>query len=287
MSLADVNQLSKVNVDQFYGIEIEEFPARIAEVALWLTDHQANIALSQAFGQFYDRLPLRASPHIVVANALRTDWRAVLPPEQCAFVLGNPPFVGKKEQNAEQKADMELVWGDVQGAGILDYVTAWYRKAAAYLQGTGHDTHTRCAFVSTNSITQGEQVSVLWADLLQHWHIRIHFAHRTFAWESEARGKAHVHVVIIGFGTFDVAAKFLFDYDTPQSEGHAVSARNINPYLIDAPDLVITGKGLLRASWYRRQLDRFHPGWNTRPRQPGYDHPHSGLVWYKSDCMQP
>ena len=236
MSLDDVNQLSKVNVDQFYGIEIEEFPARIAEVALWLTDHQANIALSQAFGQFYDRLPLRASPHIVVGNALRTDWRTVLLAEQCSYVLGNPPFIGKKEQDATQKADMELTWCDVLGAGILDYVTAWYRRAAAYIQGT----HIRCAFVSTNSITQGEQVGVLWADLLQRWHIKIHFAHRTFAWESEARGKAHVHVVIIGFGAFDVPLKVLFDYETPKSEGHAATAKNINPYLTDAPDIVIT-----------------------------------------------
>ena len=114
MSLDDVNQLSKVNVDQFYGIEIEEFPARIAEVALWLTDHQANIALSEAFGQFYHRLPLRASPHILVGNALRIDWRTVLPPEQCSYVLGNPPFVGKQYQTAEQKADMDIVCGRCQ-----------------------------------------------------------------------------------------------------------------------------------------------------------------------------
>jgi type II restriction/modification system DNA methylase subunit YeeA len=240
MSLDDVNQLSKVNVHQFYGIEIEEFPARIAEVALWLTDHQANVALSEAFGQFYQRLPLRASPHIVVANALRLDWKQVIPPDQCSYILGNPPFVGKKEQDAGQKADMELVWGDVKGAGILDYVTAWYRRAAAYIQGAS--THPRCAFVSTNSITQGEQVSVLWTDLFQRWHIKIHFAHRTFAWESEARGKAHVHVVIIGFGAFDVPNKLLFDYETPKSEGHAVTAKNINPYLADAPDLVITSR---------------------------------------------
>lgn len=238
MSLDDVTQLSKLNVHQFYGIEVEEFPARIAEVALWLTDHQANVVLSTVFGQFYDRLPLRASPHIVVGNALRTDWRAVLPAEECSFVLGNPPFVGKKEQNAEQKVDMELVWGEVQGGGILDFVTAWYRKASEYIQGT----QIRCAFVSTNSISQGEQVSVLWADLFQRWHLKIHFAHRTFAWESEARGKAHVHVVIIGFGAFDASKKVLFEYDTPKSEGHAVAAKNINPYLTEGPDLVITSR---------------------------------------------
>jgi hypothetical protein len=238
MSLADVNRLSKLDVHQFYGIEIEEFPARIAEVALWLSDHQANVALSQAFGQFYDRLPLRASPHIVVANALRTDWRTVLPPDQCSYVLGNPPFVGKKEQSQEQKRDMETVWGRAQGMGILDYVTAWYRKAAEYIQGTD----IRCAFVSTNSICQGEQVSVLWADLFQRWNLKIHFAHRTFAWESEARGKAHVHVVIIGFGAHDVPNKVLFEYETPKSEAHAAAAKNINPYLTDAPDLVITSR---------------------------------------------
>ena len=238
MSLDEANQLSKLNVHQFYGIEIEEFPARIAEVALWLTDQQANIALSLAFSQLVQRLPLRASPYIHVENALRTDWRRVISNDKCCYILGNPPYAGKKEQNAAQKDDMEITWGNVQGAGILDYVTAWYRKAAEYIQGT----KIRCAFVSTNSISQGEQVSALWADLFQRWRLKIHFAHRSFAWESEARGKAHVHVVIIGFGAFDVQNKVLFEYETPKSEAHAVAAKNINPYLIDAPDLIITSR---------------------------------------------
>ena len=133
MSLDEVNQLSLIDVDQMFGIEIEEFPARIAEVALWLTDHQANVRLSEAFGQFYKRIPLKKSPHIHVANALRLDWRTVLAPAECSYVLGNPPFVGKKEQSAEQKADMDAVWGGVKGAGVLDFVTAWYLKAAEYL----------------------------------------------------------------------------------------------------------------------------------------------------------
>ena len=235
MSLDDVNRLSKLNVDQFYGIEIEEFPARIAEVALWLTDHQANVVLSQAFGQFYQRLPLRASPHIVVANALRTDWRTVLPPEQCSYILGNPPFVGKQFMTAEQKADMGIVCGKVKGSGVLDYVTGWYFKAAEYVKGTG----IHCAFVSTNSISQGEQPGILWGELYGRHHMKIHFAHRTFPWESEARGKAHVHVVIIGFGATDIPTKFITDYDTDLDHPTRSQASNINPYLVAGSDTVL------------------------------------------------
>jgi hypothetical protein len=235
MSLDDVNQLSKVNVDQFYGIEIEEFPARIAEVALWLTDHQTNIALSQAFGQFYQRLPLRASPHIVVGNALRIDWRTVLAPEQCSFVLGNPPFVGKQFMTTEQKADMDILCGHVKGSGVLDYVTGWYFKAAEYVKGTA----IPCAFVSTNSISQGEQPGILWGELYGRHRMKIHFAHRTFPWESEARGKAHVHVVIIGFGPTDVPTKLLTEYDTDLEHPTRAQASNINPYLVEGSDTVL------------------------------------------------
>ncbi len=232
MSLDDVNRLSKLNVHQFYGIEIEEFPARIAEVALWLTDHQANVALSEAFGQFYQRLPLRASPHIQVGNALRTDWTQVLPPEQCSYILGNPPFVGKTFMTAAQKADMEQVCRHVKGSGVLDYVTGWYFKAAEYVQGAS----TRCAFVSTNSISQGEQPGILWGELFAKYKLKIQFAHRTFPWESEARGKAHVHVVIVGFGTSDVLAKLITDYDTDLDHPTSTQAANINPYLVAGAD---------------------------------------------------
>jgi len=235
MSLDDVNRLSKLNVHQFYGIEVEEFPARIAEVALWLTDHQANVALSQAFAQLVLRLPLRSSPHIVVGNALRMDWRTVLPAEECSFVLGNPPFVGKKEQNADQKADMDVIFGQVKGAGVLDYVCGWYVKAAQYIQARP----IRVAFVSTNSITQGEQVGIIWKELLDKHHVQIHFAHRTFPWESEARGKAHVHVVIIGFGVQPADRKTIFEYPDPKGEPHATFAKNINPYLADAPNVLL------------------------------------------------
>ncbi len=153
-----------------------------------------------------------------------------------SYVLGNPPFVGKKEQNDKQKADMDLVWGDVQSAGILDYVTAWYRKASQYIKGT----RIVVGFVSTNSITQGEQVPVLWGELIQRQDISICFAHRTFAWQSEARGKAHVHVVIIGFASFKPDRRIIFDYQDIKGEPHAQSATNINAYLTDSTVQFVT-----------------------------------------------
>jgi hypothetical protein len=232
MTLDEVNKLSLLDVDQMFGIELEEFPARIAEVALWLTDHQANMALSVAFTQLYRRIPLRKSPHIHVANALRTDWRTILPPTECSYVLGNPPFVGKHLLNADQQMDMDAVWGELNGAGFLDYVTAWYRKAAEYI----HGTRIVVGFVSTNSISQGEQVGILWTELFNRFRIKIHFAHRTFAWVSEARGKAHVHVVVIGFGCFDVPQKRIYDYDTDPETPTISPAANISPYLIEGSD---------------------------------------------------
>jgi hypothetical protein len=231
----DIREMVRVDVDQFYGIEIAAWPARIAEVALWLMDHQMNQIAAVEFGQSFQRLPLTTTPHIIEGNALRLDWRTVLPAQDCTYVLGNPPFVGKKERSAEQKADMALIWGGKSGAGNLDYVTCWYRKAAEYIQGT----EIRVGFVSTNSIAQGEQVGALWGDLLRSYGIKIHFAHTTFAWQSEARGKAHVHVVIVGFGAFDTAKKTLFEYENPSSDPHATPVRNLNPYLADAPDVVI------------------------------------------------
>ena len=206
---------------------------------MWLMDHQMNIRLSEAFGQYFVRLPLKKSPTIVCGNALRLDWKRILPPEKCSYVLGNPPFVGKKEQTAEQKADMNLIFGKVKGAGVLDYVCAWYMKAGDYIQGT----QIKVAFVSTNSITQGEQVGILWNVLFKRFHLKIHFAHRTFAWQSEARGKAHVHVVIIGFAAFPATSRTLFDYHDLKGEPVASPAKNINPYLADAPNTLILKRG--------------------------------------------
>jgi hypothetical protein len=233
----DVRALAFVDVDQFYGIEIGEWPARIAEVGLWLQDHQCNVELAEALGRAYRRLPLRATPTLRVANALRTDWREVLPPGNDVLVVGNPPFVGKHYQSAEQKADLRLVFGDFGNVGDLDYVTAWYVKAGDYVQG--HHA-LRCAFVSTNSICQGEQVPVLWGLLFQRYHLKIQFAHRTFGWTSEAKGKAHVHVVIVGFGLRNPAVKRLYDYADGSDEATVTEVANISPYLTPGPDTFVT-----------------------------------------------
>jgi len=236
--MLDVFQLIGVNVDQFHGIAIEEWPARIAEVALWLTDHQMNLKVSEEFGQYYARLPLKKAPHIVHGNALRIDWNEVVPAYRLSYLLGNPPFLGKSLQSAGQKEELTSVFHDIKGARVLDYVACWYLKAAEYIAG---NSAIRAAFVSTNSITQGEQVAILWPDLFRRG-IRIHFAHRTFQWNSEARGKAAVHCVIVGFGLGDVPEKWLFDYDTPKSEPHSIRAVNINPYLVDGPVVVLQNR---------------------------------------------
>ena len=232
--LVDIQQLVAVDVDQFYGIEIEEFPAQIAQVALWLTDHQMNVRISEEFGNYFARIPLVSTPHIVNGNALRIDWNDVLPAERCSYVLGNPPFVGAKLLDDTQRVDLGVVLDGIRGGGLLDFVAGWYVKAARYIQGSS----IHCAFVSTNSITQGEQVGVLWGWLLAHG-IHIHFGHRTFQWSNEARGMAAVHCVIVGFGFSDAAKKCIFEYDSTRGEAHASLVGNINPYLVDAPDIVL------------------------------------------------
>ncbi|OJY93429.1 MAG: methylase [Lysobacterales bacterium 63-13] len=223
-----------IDVDQFYGIEIEEFPAQIAQVALWLMDHQMNLRVAEQFGEYFARLPLTKSPTIVHGNALRIDWKDVVKPEALSFILGNPPFVGKKEQNAAQKADMAAVFSGVKSAGVLDFVAAWYLLATKYIHGTA----IRCAFVSTNSITQGEQVGVLWSELYR-FGVHIQFAHRTFKWSNEARGRAAVHCVVIGFGLASPTNRRLFDYARPDGHPHETLVRNINAYLVDAADVAL------------------------------------------------
>ena len=236
--MIDAGVLAKIDVDQMYGIEIEEWPARIAEVAMWLMDHQMNLLLSETFGTYYVRLPLRKSPHIHNGNALQSDWNDVLPAGQCTHVLGNPPFIGAKFQSKQQHAELGKVAAGVKNAGLLDYVTGWYFKAAEYIRGTS----IPAAFVSTNSISQGEQVGVLWSALFKQHGISIHFAHRTFAWDSEARGKAHVHVVIVGFGLVPARRKRLFEYESIKGEPAERTVNNISPYLVEGPDAAITNR---------------------------------------------
>ena len=233
--MLDVEWASLVNVDQFYGIELGEFSARIAETALWMMDHIMNNRLSLEFGQTYTRIPLSASPHIVQGDALETDWTDLLPPETCAYVFGNPPFVGAKFQAAEQREQVRRIASLGKSGGTLDYVTAWFIKAGEYVQST----NARIGFVSTNSITQGEQVAQLWPILFERCKLEIAFAHRTFAWGSDARGKAHVHVVILGLDRREAARreKRLFSYPDingdPEETRHAV----LSPYLFDASGL--------------------------------------------------
>ena len=236
----DVHGLIGVNVDQFFGIEIEEFPAQIAQVALWLVDHQMNLRVSVEFGLYFARIPLTSTPQIRHANALRLDWNDVLPAQRCSYVLGNPPFLGKTYQSKEQKADLATVMHGIHGAGDLDFVCAWYVLAARYLQ---RRMDTRAAFVSTNSITQGEQVAVLWGEM-QRLGMHIHFAHRTFQWSNEAKGNAAVHCVIVGFGHEDQSVKTIYEYEDIKGQPQAVPAKRINAYLVDAPDVLLSKRGM-------------------------------------------
>ncbi|MHB1799624.1 MAG: class I SAM-dependent DNA methyltransferase [Vulcanimicrobiaceae bacterium] len=236
----DVSTLCRVNVHQFYGIEIDDAAAHIARVALWITDHQMNLEAAVRFGTTRPTVPLITAPTIVCANALQVNWRDVLPPEQCSFVLGNPPFVGAKFMSDSQRVDIAPIFAPLASGGLLDYVAAWYVKATAYI---AHHPGIAVAFVSTNSITQGEQAGVLWPWLLGHG-VSIRFAHRTFQWSNEGKGVAAVHCVIVGFGLQPAAQRTLYVYaDGIKGEPTAVPAKNINPYLADAPDVVLQRRG--------------------------------------------
>ena len=228
----DVAVLSRITVDQFYGIEIGEFPARIAETALWMMDHIMNNRLSLAFGKSYVRIPLEGSPHILNTDALETDWSELLPPEDCSYVFGNPPFAGAKFQSREQRAQVRRIADLGKTGGTLDYVTAWFLKAGEYVQMG----RARIGFVATNSITQGEQVAQLWPLLFERFSLSITFAHRTFAWGSDARGKAHVHVVILGLDSPENArsGKRLFSYPDINGEPEETRHTALSPYLFSA-----------------------------------------------------
>ena len=224
--------LSVIDVDQFYGIEIGEFPARIAETALWMMDHIMNNRLSLAFGRVYARIPLQTSPHIVHGDALELNWADLLPSEECSFVFGNPPFSGAKWQTAEQRAQVRRIAALGKTGGTLDYVTAWFITAGDYVK----TCQARIGFVATNSITQGEQVAQLWPALFERCKLEIAFAHRTFAWGSDARGKAHVHVVILGLDRREAARpeKRLFSYPDINGEPDETRHAAVSPYLFDA-----------------------------------------------------
>ena len=234
-NVLDISSIVWCDVDQFHGIEVEEFPAQIAQVAMWLIDHQMNMMISEHFGQYFVRLPLKKSANIVHANSLQISWEDVISKEKLTYILGNPPFIGKQLQNKEQKDDMARIFNKVQGAGVLDYVTAWYLKASKYIQ----NRKIKVAFVSTNSIVQGEQVGILWKELFSNYGIKIHFAHQTFNWSNEAKNNATVSVIIIGFASFDITNKKIFEYENIKAEAHEKIVKNITPYLVEGDDIVI------------------------------------------------
>jgi hypothetical protein len=228
----DVSQMCRIDVDQFYGIELGEFPARIAEVALRMMDHIMNNKLSLEFGESYVRIPLKKSPHILPADALWMDWADFIAPASCSYILGNPPFGGAKYQSETQRAQVRRIARLGSSGGTLDYATAWFIKAGEYLRRS----HARIGLVATNSITQGEQVAQLWPLLLDRYGLEIGFAHRTFAWGSDARGMAHVHVVIIGLSGRDrePAEKRLFSYGDIKGDPTESRHAALTPYLFDA-----------------------------------------------------
>ena len=253
-SRTDATQLklevqSVVDVDQFYGIEIGEFPARIAATALWMMDHIMNNRLSLEFGKTYARIPIEKSPHIHHGDALEIDWGEVLPPNECSYVFGNPPFGGAKFQSAGQRSQVRRIAALGGSGGTLDYVAAWFIRAGEYVRRTQPSNSSRpprIGFVATNSITQGEQIAQLWPLLLNRHRLEIAFAHLTFAWGSDARGKAHVHVVIIGLDTTELAPPDRRLFTCEDLNGEPLESRHavITPYLFDGgalanPHLVV------------------------------------------------
>lgn len=274
----DVSQIIWLDVDMMAGIEYEEFPARIAEVAMWLIDHQMNLMISNEFGQYFARLPLKKAAKIVHGDALETDWQSLLNPVNSIdvianhtniylsnepvseykivnvqtntfevhknkkpepkkeikfdYIIGNPPFIGSNIMSQTQRNAIVKEFNNIQGSGVLDYVTGWYLKAAKYIQ----NTKTKAAFVSTNSIVQGEQTSILWGQMINVYGIKIHFAHRTFKWSNEAKGNAAVYCVIVGFANYDTTNKRIFEYEDIRGIAQELKVKNINPYLVDAKD---------------------------------------------------
>ena len=225
ITFGDVTNPIQVSISQFYGIEINDFAVTVAKTALWIAESQMMKETEDIMHISLDFLPLRSYANIVEGNALRLDWESVVPKGELDYIMGNPPFVGFTYMSSEQKADM---WEIFPGAKNLDLVCGWYKRASDYIQGT----RIECGFVSTNSITQGETVARMW----KYINIKINYAYRTFIWNSEATNKAHVHCVIIGFAVFDRQTKWIY-------QGvHRSPAENINAYLCDAPNVIVTSR---------------------------------------------
>jgi hypothetical protein len=229
----------KVNVDQMYGIEIEEFPSLIAQTALWLTDHQMNMEYSKQSTHVFKRIPLTASATIINDNALTKDWAEVVAPSELDYILGNPPFIGSKMMTSEMRDQLLVQFMKTKGAGVLDFVTAWYAKAAQQMK---LNPKIQTALVSTNSIIQGEQVPILWKYLFDRG-VSINFLHQTFKWNNEGKTNAAVYCTIVGFALFDKKIKHIYEYEDIEDEPVETKAKNINGYGIDAPSFFIERRG--------------------------------------------
>ena len=230
-----IDTIIKVGLEQFYGIEIEGFSSKIAEAAMWLVDHQMNLITGKKFGKYFVRLPLKKSSKIVNADALEIDWQEVIEKIQLNYIIGNPPFYGSNKMNKTQRSQIKLLFQNKAGGGTLDYVVGWHILASKYIQ----NTEIKVAFVSTNSISQGEQTNLVWGLLQQQFNITIHFAHRTFKWSNQAKGKAAVYCVIIGYANFDTKNKKLFTYSDINGAAESKPAKNINGYLVDSDNILI------------------------------------------------
>lgn len=229
---ADFNPI-QVSIGQFYGIEINDFAVTVAKTALWIAESQMMKETEEIVRMHLDFLPLTSYANIVEGNALWVNWESVVPKEKLNYIMGNPPFIGASMMTKEQKAEAVAIFGKIKLSNSIDYVGAWYYKATKYIFGT----NIRVAFVSTNSITQGEQVAPLWETLYAQYGVHIDFAYRTFRWDSEASAKAHVHCVIVGFSTaVNNAVKHIYTHERVQP------ANNINPYLIDGPTVFVTSR---------------------------------------------
>ena len=225
--------LIKVSIGQFYGIEINDFAVTVAKTALWIAESQMLKETEEIVNMSLDFLPLKSYANIVEGNALRTDWESVVPKDKLNYIMGNPPFVGARWMNKEQKDELFDVFGEKwKNSGNLDYVSCWYKKASELMKGT----YIRTALVSTNSISQGESVATLWKPLFEEG-IHIDFAHRTFRWDSEASIKAHVHCVIVGFSCApSYRPKVIYSAERP------LVVNNINGYLVDANNVFIENR---------------------------------------------
>ncbi len=234
MMMLDIADTIKVSIQQFYGIEVNDFAVKVAKTALWIAEAQMwteTKKIISSFTNISDFLPLETYDNIVEANALKIDWNEVIPNTKCSYIMGNPPFVGARLMSPVQKEDVAEIFKDIKNYGNIDYVGCWYIKAANYMKNTNIET----ALVSTNSICQGEQTTILWKDMLNNG-ININFAYRTFRWDSEASLKAHVHCIIIGFSYKVRDKKVIYD------NGKFNEAKNINAYLVDAPNVLLDSR---------------------------------------------